>query len=105
MIASGAIIGLLGDALTFSGGFLLAWDAVQKEKEFNKIQRVAAAVTSTSMVRLHVKMEGILISDERDVERAFIRQSARKAAWGCRILTAGFFLLIVTRILEVFGDK
>lgn len=101
----GPVVGLLGDALTFSGGLLLAWDAVQKENEFDRVKRVARALQSPSMARLHVELEGIVVSDEKDVERAFIRRSAHKAAWGCRILAAGFFVLIVTRILDVFTSK
>ena len=97
----GPIIGLLGDTLTFSGGLVLAWDAVQKENEFDKIKKIAATLSSPSMARLHVEMEGVLISDEADIERAFLRVSARKAVWGCRVLAAGFFLLILSRIFEL----
>ena len=96
-----SIIGLLGDLLTFSGGLFLALDAVQKEKEFNKIKRVAAALRTPYLAKLKVEIEGLIISDDQDVERAFIRHSARKAVVGCVVLTLGFLLLLAARILEI----
>ena len=105
-MAPGPIIGLFGDVFTFAGGVLLAQDALQKEKEFDKIKRVSAALNSPFMAQLHVEVGGVRIWDTKeDVERAFVHLSARKAVWGFRILSGGFLLLIVTRTLEVISGR
>jgi hypothetical protein len=96
----GQIAGLCGDVLTFAGGMLLAWDAVEKEREFQSIQHVARTLKSPWMARLKVEMNGIILVSENDVEQAFIRRSAKKAKWGCVFLAVGFGFLLVSRILE-----
>ncbi|MFZ0821753.1 MAG: hypothetical protein WAM91_16940 [Candidatus Acidiferrales bacterium] len=95
------IAGLVGDLLTFVGGLMLTLDAAHKDEEFEKINNVAKALNSPWMARLKVDMEGIIITDEKDVQHAFIRRSARKAVWGCRILCIGFGLLLLSRALEL----
>jgi hypothetical protein len=100
---AGPIVGLLGDLLTFTGGLLLAWDAVQKEREFERIKKVAAALQSPWLARLKVEMEGLIVADEGDVQKAFIRRSARKAAYGCGLLAAGFLLLLAARTIELLN--
>ena len=99
------VIGLPGDALTFIGGALLAWDAVQKGKEFDKIRKIAKTVKEPRLARLRFVLEGIEIStvDESDIERAFIQRSVRKAKWGCGVLAAGFLCLLIARIIELLG--
>jgi len=97
------IIGLFGDGLTFIGGFLLALDAVQKGKEFDKIRKIASTVREPRLARLRFVLEGIEISattDESEVERAFIQRSVRKAKWGCVILAIGFLCLLTVRLIE-----
>jgi hypothetical protein len=51
-------------------------------------------------VRLRVVMEGVQITDEDDVERAFLRRSARKAVAGSLLLAAGFIFLLISRLTE-----
>src|SRR5437879_5319298 len=103
MSQASTMIGLFGDALTFAGGLLLAWDAVQKGKEFDKIRRIAKTVREPRLARLRFVLEGIEISpaDESDVERAFIHRSVRKAKWGCVALACGFLCLLAARIVEL----
>jgi hypothetical protein len=39
-----AVVGLIGDTFTLAGGLLLALDAVEKEKDFEKIRKIASAI-------------------------------------------------------------
>lgn len=94
------VIGLFGDLLTFSGGLLLAVDVAQKERDFAQIKNIASAVKDPWMARIKVEMEGVILADDKDVERAFIHRSARKAVWGCVFLSCGFLFLLSVRVLE-----
>jgi|HubBroStandDraft_6_1064221.scaffolds.fasta_scaffold2340950_1 hypothetical protein len=101
----GPAVGLLGDLLTFTGGILLAWDVVQKERELQEIARVTSALKLPGMIGLNIEYRGVLIKSEIDIVHAFIRRSARKAAWGCVFLAFGFLLLLVSRIIELGGPS
>ena len=96
------IVGLFGDTLTFAGGTILAWDAVQQDKQFRKIRRLAETLAAPELVHLRVEVEGVVIADERDIEHAFIRHSARRALIGAITLAFGFGFLFATRWLEIF---
>jgi len=97
-----AVVGLIGDVLTLAGGLLLAHDAVGKEKDFEKIRNIAKVIQEPRLAKIRFVMEGVEISDESNVEKAFIRRSARTAKWGCFILVLGFALLVVSRVIEMF---
>lgn len=99
----GPMLGLAGDALTVCGGLLLAWDTVQKDREVRQVKNTARAIESPLLKGLPIEIDGVLVVCESDVERAFIRRSARKAAWGCVLLAAGFILLFATRLIEMVG--
>jgi hypothetical protein len=97
---AGTVMGFVGDTLTCVGGILLAWDAIHGEREFRRIRKIAQAIEEKSLARIHVVLEGVQISAESDVERAFIRRSARKALIGSILLAIGFVFLFVARVLE-----
>lgn len=94
-------LGLVGDLLTFVGGFVLAWDAAREEAHFKRLRRWAEAFNSPQLVQLEVELGGIRIKNERDVELSFIRRSAKRAAIGAGILVFGFGLLLASRALEI----
>jgi hypothetical protein len=96
------LVGLCGDLLTFSGGLLLAVDVAQKEKDFGRIKKIATAITNPFMVRIKVEMDGLIVSDEADVERAFLHRSALKALLGCGLLSLGFLFLLAVRAIELW---
>jgi hypothetical protein len=95
------IIGLVGDLLTFTGGLLLAIDVAQKEREFSKIKAVSSSIESPFLAKIKIEMDGIILTDKDDVVRAFIHHSARKAFWGCILLSVGFLFLLSVRISEL----
>jgi hypothetical protein len=94
-------LGLVGDALTFLGGFILAWDAAREAKHFKEVRRTVETLSSQELVRLRVEIGGIVISNEKDVELSFILRSAKKAFIGAVILTIGFGFLLAARLLEI----
>ncbi len=96
-----AIVGLFGDILTFSGGVILAYDAVHQERQYQQIRDWAATLTSPELITLRVAMNGVAITDKEDVERAFIRHSSKRALNGLRVLVAGFALLLCSRVIEI----
>ena len=57
--------------------------------------------TLKAMKDLTVEIFGVVVKSEQDVERAFIRRSARKAVWGCGLLAIGFLVLVVSRLMEM----
>jgi hypothetical protein len=96
----GAILGLIGDFLAFTGGLVLTLDAVSKEREFRRIKKITSVINSPSLARLKVDLSGVVITNQDDVETAFVRNSAQKAIRGAALLTIGFLLIIAGRILE-----
>ena len=94
------VIGVFGDSATFAGSYWLARDAIKREQEFTRIRNVIARRKLPSIADLKLDMEGIILSSDDDVERAFIRFSARRAIWGCVLLAIGFFALLLVRVIE-----
>jgi len=100
------IIGLFGDVLTFAGAVVLAFDAIQKGREFDRIRKIAKAIKEPRLARLRFVMEGLEISPETadaSVERAFIQRSVSKAKWGCIMLAIGFLCLVTVRAVELLS--
>jgi hypothetical protein len=96
-------LGLVGDLLTFVGGFILAWDAAREEAHFRRLRGWAETFSSPQLVQLEVELGGIRIKSERDVELSFIRRSAKHAALGAGVLVLGFGLLLASRAVEIMG--
>jgi hypothetical protein len=100
----GPFIGVGGDVATFVGGLVLAFDALNREKEFGRIRTVTGTALRTgALARLKIDLNGVILTDEDDIERAFIRQSARKAIWGCGFLAVGFLLLLSAHLIELWN--
>lgn len=93
------ILGFLGDLMTFGGGILLSWDALQRGKEFKSISGLQKAVAK--LAGINVTSGGITIFDNDSTELLFIRKSVRMAKWGTVIITAGFLCLLGSRIAEI----
>ncbi len=94
------LFGLVGDALTFAGGLILAFDAARQEKRFKKMRGKVDTFLSPPFLRLKVVEDGVVLTDEKDVELTFIRHSVRSAKLGSILLAFGFAFLLVTRLLE-----
>ena len=90
--------GFLGDTLSFIGAFLLALDALLREREFRKERQVSKMIKSLAGIR--VTLHGIELVDEDSASLAFIRQSVARSIWGSATLTAGFICLLITRFME-----
>lgn len=98
---TGAILGFLGDLLTFAGGGILATDAILREREFQKKRDLINTVQELKKVRLERK--GVVLLDEKDVELSFIRQSVWLAKWGVVVLTLGFLPLLSSRTADLLS--
>jgi hypothetical protein len=96
-----AAIGLVGDALTFVGGFVLAKDAFDAAKTHSTKQREKEGFKDLSGIG--ITLAGVRIQGESDVDLAYFRESAHRAKWGVGIMTLGFFFQIVARIVEMAG--
>jgi hypothetical protein len=94
-------IGLLGDGLTFLGGAILALDAVNQEKEAQRIRKISRTIESPGFKRLLIEVDGATVKGEEDVEAVFLRRSAKIAKRGFIILNIGFLLLIASRLTEL----
>ena len=98
-------IGVLGDFTTLTGGIVLAWDAINKEREFTHHKAIDAVREAKAMGGLIIDVKGVRITDRDDVTRVFVRQTAAQAIWGCCFLVAGFLMLLASRVLEILNSK
>jgi len=96
-------LGLIGDTVTFIGGIILAVEAARQHEQFLKIQQMASTLTSPELVHLKVEVGGVLITDHKDIERAYIRHSARRALAGAVGMAIGFGFLFLTRWAEILS--
>jgi hypothetical protein len=94
-----AILGIVGDSLTFTGGVILAFDALRRETEFRRRKELDKAVESLKGIKL--TQNGIVVLNDESTELVFIRQSVRRALWGAGILMIGFLFLLATRFAEL----
>jgi hypothetical protein len=95
-------LGLPGDILSFVGGVILALDALNKEREFNKIKKITRVITSPKFQTLTVEVEGEVVKGEQDVEITFLRRSVRLARIGFSFVATGFLFLMASRMVELF---
>jgi hypothetical protein len=96
------ILGLVGDALTFTGGFILALDVLRREQEFRKTKALRKTVQSLKGIKL--TQDGITLVNDQDVDLVFIRQSVLRSLKGVVFLTLGFVSLLAARIIEVIAQ-
>ncbi len=94
-------LGLPGDILSFAGGVILALDALNKEREFNKIKKITRVVTSQKFQTLTVEVEGDVVKDGQDVDLTFLRSSVRLARIGFSLVAVGFLFLMASRMNEL----
>lgn len=94
-------LGLSGDTLTFVGGTILAIDAIGRQREFQKIQRTATAVSDPLLAKVKFTKEGVSLTSHDDVELVFIHRSVRRALFGSVLVALGFVCLLLARICEV----
>jgi hypothetical protein len=92
------VLGVVGDTLTFIGGAVLAWDAIRREREFQKRKDMVAGLQD--LKDINFVQNGIPLINEMAAELVFVRQSVRRSKWGAGILTLGFIFLLCTRIVE-----
>jgi len=56
---------------------------------------------SPELMRLKIKIDEVVITDEKDIELPFIRHSALLAKIGSILLAGGFAFLLVGRVVEI----
>lgn len=92
------VCGFLGDGLTFAGGFILALEALMREREFFRKKNWGQTVAILKKAR--ITKNGVILTDDADVELAFIRQTATRALVGTVVLTLGFVCLFLSRLFD-----
>ena len=90
------VLGFLGDFTTFVGGVVLAYEAITREREFHGKRKLTK--TLGALTRVTITHNGVLLTDDKDVELAFIRQTAKRAVIGTIVLTLGFIFLLIARL-------
>jgi|ERR1700690_2804147 len=94
------LLGFAGDAITFLSGVLLSWDAMRSESEFVEATQIVEGMKHPVMENVTVKLDKMIVINDQGVERVFRRRASRKAIIGTIMLSAGFLLLLGSRILE-----
>ena len=96
------LLGYLGDGVTFFSGILLSWDAMRSESEFVEATRIMEGMKHPVMQGIKVKLDQMIVTNEKGVERVFRRRASRKAIYGSILLTVGFLLLLGSRVSEPY---
>jgi hypothetical protein len=96
------LLGYFGDGVTFVSGIFLAWDAIRSESEFVEATKILEGMKHPVMHGVKVKLDQMIITNEKGVERVFRRRASRKAIYGSILLTLGFMLLLGARISEPY---
>src|SRR5277367_3356382 len=92
------ICGIIGDSLTFLGGAILAWDALQALEAYKDRRILAESVRRLAGLKVEDD-DGNVLANEEDVDVSDLRRAKRRAQVGFAILASGFFFLLVTRLL------
>lgn len=94
------LLGFAGDGITFLSGILLAWDAIRSEAEFIEASKIMEGMKHPVMQNVKVKLDEMIVINDKGVERVFRRRASRKAIIGTIMLSAGFLFLLGSRLLE-----
>lgn len=94
------LLGFIGDGATFFSGLLLSWDAIRAETEFVQESQIKGGLAHPVMHGVPASLGNTPVASGRDVEKVFRRRASTKAKWGTALLTLGFLLLFVSRLLE-----
>jgi hypothetical protein len=96
------LLGYLGDGITFFSGILLAWDAIRSESEFVEATDIMEGMKHPVMKGVKVKLDKMIVINDKGVERVFRRRASMKAIVGSFLLTIGFLFLLGGRISEPY---
>lgn len=95
-------LGLLGDAITFTGAILLALGEAGEEKRAREIVNAVTAYKAfPDLKKLVVEIEGVVIKDTEDIEIAVKRRFSKRARAGAWVIAGGFIFLLASRILDI----
>lgn len=100
------ILGLIGDAVTFGGAFLLAKrEAGEGEREV-EIQATGKAFKKyqKELSRVRIKIDETEVKNEGDIAIAIIGRSTKMARTGAGIIAIGFLFLFLARICELLAE-
>ena len=96
----GPLILWIGNGVSFGAGVLLAVETVLRERELRKILKVAKMFKSPELTKLKYEVNGIVISDDRDLQLAHLRLSSKRARLGLVFLVIGFLLIVAGELLR-----
>lgn len=95
------ILGLLGDAFTFAGGAILAWDAVTGTTRHKREKTIRVALDSPLLKGRAIEIDRNIVNSANAAEDVFIHFATKKAKIGFGVLALGFLLLLAHRIMEL----
>jgi hypothetical protein len=100
-----AWFGFGGDFSAFLGGVILALDALDAERKFQKFREWKKTIEDPELEGVILTLRGVRLRSGEDVELSFIRKSAKLALGGTLFLAIGFVALFVSRCLEIRGSE
>ncbi|HEY4677563.1 MAG TPA: hypothetical protein VIJ01_10395 [Candidatus Angelobacter sp.] len=101
MSCTSIVLGLIGDAFTFGGGTVLAWDAIKGKTHYKRAKTIKLALDDPVLKGRLIEIEGRTINTPEAVDEVFIHFSSLKAKIGYVILAFGFLFLLAHRIAEL----
>jgi hypothetical protein len=97
-------IGMVGDAISFTGALILALKEAGEEKKARELHDIVETFEKNpGMRRIEVSIEGIVIETERHIEIALSKRASRRARVGAVFLAIGFVFLFIGRLVEMLG--
>ena len=101
---SPAAVGLIGDIITFIGAVILALDALQSRRDYEKREQIRENLLDpdTRAAQVGVAIEGRVVMTLKDMELIAKDKTFRRAVLGFSILCAGLFFLICSRLMEIY---
>ncbi|MFN7919473.1 MAG: hypothetical protein U0Q16_05210 [Bryobacteraceae bacterium] len=95
------ICGLLGDCLNLVGGYILARDIVDREKELKAQDAWEKVVQEAEAQGVTVARQNDILRKRGDVIMAMAKAAVVRGKRGLTLLVAGFGFLVLYRILEI----
>jgi hypothetical protein len=102
--APATLLGAIGDTLTFVGAILLLVKDLLAVREFREIESARKHLKEFPDVPFRAAYGTLPANNPEDLQTAILTHYSRRAVLATALLTVGFLLLLITRLVEK-GDK